>query len=90
MYILSRRNQENPNPTPEKDGWPDGRHSRHAHIHTFSQLQGPEKLVRTYANKRENGKSMMMKLEDIKKVPTVGPNHRRGATECTVKIRKFG
>ena len=72
---------------PEKDGRPDGRHPRHAHRHTFSHLQGPEKLVRTYANKCKNGKSMMMKLEDIREVPAVGPSHRRGSTKCTVKIR---
>ena len=33
---------------------------------------------------------MMMKLEDIREVPAGGPSHRRGATKCTVKIRKFG
>ena len=66
---------------PEKDSRPDGRHSRHAHIHTYTHLQGPEKLVRTYANKRKNGKSMMMKLEDIREVPAVGPSHRRGPTK---------
>ena len=79
-HILSRRNQENPKT-------PDGRHPRQAHIHTFSHLHGPERLVRTYANKRKNGKSMMMKLEDIIEVPAVGPSHQRGATKCTVKIR---
>ena len=35
----------------------------------------------------KNGKSMMMKLEDIREVPAVGPSYRRGATKCTVKIR---
>ena len=33
---------------------------------------------------------MMMKLEDIREVPAVGPSHQRGATKCTVKIIKFG
>ena len=36
------------------------------------------------------GPQCQLKVEDLREVAAVGPSHRRGATNCTVKIRKFG
>ena len=44
-------------------------------------------MICTDFDPKKMGKNMMMKLEDIREVPAVGPSHRRGATKCTVKIR---